>query len=447
MSFKKVLIANRGEIALRVIRACKELGLKTVIVYSTADRDSLPVKVADEKICIGGPKASESYLNIPQIIAAAEVTGADAIHPGYGFLSENANFSEICKAHNIVFIGPSKEIINKMGDKATARDTMEKANVPIVPGTGLLDDDVHAREEAKKIGYPVLIKATAGGGGRGMRVCRDEKELIVNFAQAKNEAEKAFGNAAVYMEKYIGNPKHIEIQILGDSFGNILHIFERDCSVQRRHQKLIEEAPSPILTPELRNKIGSAAVKGVKEVGYVGAGTMEFLYDQDSGEFYFIEMNTRIQVEHPISEAISGIDIVKYQILAAMGEKLPFKQEDLKISGHSIECRINAEDPDHDFMPNPGKIKGLVIPGGFGVRVDTHIYEGYNLPPFYDSLLAKLIVWGTTREEALTRMKRALSEFHIEGIKTTIPFHLKVMDSELFKKGTYTTKFLETFKG
>jgi acetyl-CoA carboxylase biotin carboxylase subunit len=446
VSFKKVLIANRGEIALRIIRACKELGLKTVIVYSTADKDSLPVRMADEKICIGGPKSSESYLNIPHIIAAAEVTNSDAIHPGYGFLAENANFSEICAAHNITFIGPSKEIINQMGDKATARDTMVEAGVPIVPGTGILKSEEEALEAARKIGYPVLIKATAGGGGRGMRVCESEKDLVSNYNQARNEAEQGFGNPDVFMEKYIGNPKHTEIQILGDSHGNIVHLFERDCSVQRRHQKLIEEAPSPVLTPELRKKIGDAAVRGVKKVGYVGAGTMEFLYDQDAGEFYFIEMNTRVQVEHPISEAITGIDVVKYQILAAMGEKLPFTQEDLEIDGHSIECRINAEDPDNDFMPNPGKIKGLILPGGLGVRVDTHIYEGYNLPPFYDSLLAKLIVWGKDRDEAIIRMKRALGEFHIEGIKTTIPFHIQVMDHPEFKKGTYTTKFLERWK-
>lgn len=447
MSFKKVLIANRGEIALRVIRACKELGIKTVIVYSTADKESLPVKMADEKICIGGPKPSESYLNIPHIIAAAEVTGADAIHPGYGFLSENANFSEICKVHNITFIGPTKEVINMMGDKSTARETMTKVGVPIVPGTGLLPTEEKALEEAKRIGFPVLIKATAGGGGRGMRICNEEKEVINNYNQARNEAEQAFGNSEVYMEKYIGNPKHIEVQILGDAHGNIVYIFERDCSVQRRHQKLIEEAPSPVLSDSLRKQIGETAVKGVKGVGYVGAGTIEFLYDQDAGKFYFIEMNTRVQVEHPISEMISGIDIVKYQILAAMGEKFPFTQEDLKLNGHAIECRINAEDPDNNFMPNPGKIKGLILPGGPGIRVDTYIYDGFNLPPFYDSLLAKLIAWGKDRNEAIIRMKRALNEFKIEGLKTTIPFHIKVMDSELFREGTYTTKFLETFKG
>lgn len=446
MSFKKVLIANRGEIALRVIRACKELGIKSVIVYSTADKDSLPVKVADEKICIGGPKAPESYLNIPHIIAAAEVTGADAIHPGYGFLSENASFSEICKAHNITFIGPSKEIIEQMGDKATARETMEKAGVPIVPGSGLLHTEEEAVKTAEKIGYPVLIKATAGGGGRGMRVCENEKELIPNYNQAKAEAGQAFGNPDVYMEKYIGNPKHIEIQILGDAYGNVVHLFERDCSVQRRHQKLIEEAPSAILNDEIRQKIGATAVKGVLEVGYVGAGTIEFLYDQDADQFYFIEMNTRVQVEHPISEAISGVDVVKYQILAAMGEKFPFTQKDIVRNGHAIECRINAEDPDHDFMPNPGTIKNLILPGGLGVRLDTHIYDGYALPPFYDSLLSKLIVWGATREEAIVRMKRALSEFQIEGIKTTIPFHLKVMDNKEFKDGKYTTKFIDNLK-
>ncbi|HOJ49698.1 MAG TPA: acetyl-CoA carboxylase biotin carboxylase subunit [Spirochaetota bacterium] len=447
MPFKKVLIANRGEIALRAIRACRELGIKTVIVYSTADKESMPVKLADEKICIGGPKSVESYLNISQIIAAAEVTGSDAIYPGYGFLSENATFSEICKSHNITFIGPSKEVIDMMGDKATARETMQKAGVPIVPGSGILATEKDAIEAANRIGYPVLIKATAGGGGRGMRVCENEKELITNYNQARQEAKQAFGNPDVYMEKFIRNPKHIEVQVLGDSHGQAFHLFERECSIQRRHQKLIEEATSPALDDEKRKKLTDAAIKGIKNIGYVGAGTMEFIYDQDTKEFYFIEMNTRIQVEHPISEEITKIDLVKNQIIAAIGEKLPLKQEEIKIQGHAIECRINAEDPDKDFLPNPGKIDFLFIPGGFGIRVDTHIYSGYTLPSFYDSMLAKLIVWGPTREEAIKRMKRALSEFIIEGIKTTIPFHMKVMDNPVFIEGTHTTRFIDSLKG
>ena len=446
MAFKKVLIANRGEIALRTIRACKELGLKTVIVYSTADKESMPVKLADEKICIGGPKSIESYLNIPQIISAAEVTGADAIYPGYGFLSENANFSQICKFHNIVFIGPSKEVIDTMGDKATARTTMEKAGVPIVPGSGILETEKDAIEAANKIGYPVLIKATAGGGGRGMRICENEKELITNYNQARQEAKQAFGNPDVYMEKFIRNPKHIEVQVLGDSHGQAFHLFERECSIQRRHQKLIEEATSPALNDDSRKKLTDAAIKGIKNIGYVGAGTLEFIYDQDTKEFFFIEMNTRIQVEHPISEEITRVDLVKNQILAAMGEKLSLKQEDIKINGHAIECRINAEDPDKDFLPNPGKIETLFLPGGFGVRVDTHIYSGYTLPSFYDSMLAKLIVWAPTREEAIKRMKRSLSEFIIEGIKTTIPFHLIVMDHPVFIEGTHTTRFVDNLR-
>lgn len=440
---KKVLIANRGEIALRIIRACKELGIKTVQVYSSADKSALPVKMADEKICIGAARPSESYLNIAHLIAAAEASGADAIHPGYGFLSENANFSEICREHKINFIGPTKEIIKQMGDKATARQTMQRAGVPIVPGSELLPTEEKALEEASRIGYPVLIKATAGGGGIGMKICENEKILAKNYHQARLEAEKAFGNPEVYMEKYIGRPKHIEVQILGDAHKNVVHLFERDCSIQRRHQKLIEEAPSHILNHEDRMKIGALAVKAVQEVGYIGAGTIEFLYDQDSSQFYFIEMNTRIQVEHPISEAITGIDIVKNQILAAMGEKFAFTQNDIKLQGHSIECRINAEDPEKAFRPTPGHVKGLVLPGGLGVRVDTHLYQGYTLPSQYDSLIGKLIVWGSDREEAITRMKRALGEFKIEGFKTTIPFHMMVMNHPDFLKGKYTTKFLD----
>jgi len=353
------------------------------------------------------------------------------------FLSENANFSQICKFHNIVFIGPSKEVIDTMGDKATARTTMEKAGVPIVPGSGILETEKDAIEAANRIGYPVLIKATAGGGGRGMRICENEKELITNYNQARQEAKQAFGNPDVYMEKFIRNPKHIEVQVLGDSHGQAFHLFERECSIQRRHQKLIEEAISPALNDDSRKKLTDAAIKGIKNIGYVGAGTLEFIYDQDTKEFFFIEMNTRIQVEHPISEEITRVDLVKNQILAAMGEKLSLKQEDIKINGHAIECRINAEDPDKDFLPNPGKIETLFLPGGFGVRVDTHIYSGYTLPSFYDSMLAKLIVWAPTREEAIKRMKRSLSEFIIEGIKTTIPFHLIVMDHPVFIEDTY----------
>lgn len=443
MKFKKILIVNRGEIALRVIRAAKELGIQTAIIYSVADKESLPVEMADEKICIGEAKVGDTYLKIPEIIAAAEVLKADAVHPGYGFLSENPKFSEICKEMGIHFIGPDKEIILKMGDKATARATMKAAGVPIVPGTDILSDETQAMIQAKKIGFPVLIKATAGGGGRGMRICHNEKEIVTNYHAAKTEALQAFGNPDVYIEKYIMNPKHIEVQVIGDSHGGAFHFYERDCSIQRRHQKLVEEAPGFILSPEKREAITTSAIQAVKNVGYIGAGTFEFLYDQDDSQFYFIEMNTRIQVEHPITEMITGVDLVTQQILAAMGEKLTLNQANISINGHSIECRINAEDPDNDFRPHSGKIKRLILPGGFGVRVDTHIYEGYTIPPFYDSLLAKLIVWGQTREQAITRMKRALSEFIIEGVTTTIPFHIKLMENQEFVKGKYTTRLLE----
>jgi acetyl-CoA carboxylase biotin carboxylase subunit len=443
LRFQKILIVNRGEIALRIIRAAKELGIKTAIVYSQADKESLPVIMADEKICIGKAKVTETYLKIPQIIAAAEVLKADAIHPGYGFLSENAQFSEICKEAGITFIGPDKEIILQMGDKATARETMKKAGVPIVPGTGILENETEALEKAKEIGFPILIKATAGGGGRGMRICTSEKEVTINFNAAQTEALQAFGNPDVYMEKYVTNPKHIEVQVMGDSHGGAFHFFERDCSIQRRHQKLLEEAPGFILSQEKSKAITEASLKAVKSVGYVGAGTLEFLYDQDSGNFYFIEMNTRIQVEHPITEMITGVDLVTQQILAAMGEKLNLDQEKIKVNGHAIECRINAEDPSQDFRPNSGKITKFIAPGGFGVRVDTHIYEGYTVPPFYDSLLAKLIVWGVTREDAINRMKRALQEFVIEGVTTTVPFYLQLMENPSFIRGTYTTKMLE----
>ena len=443
--FKKVLIANRGEIAIRIIRACKEIGIKTVAVHSEADNYSLHRKFADEDICIGKSSPAETYLNIPRIIAAAEITGADAIHPGYGFLAENADFSHICQEHDIVFIGPTKKMIEAMGDKSNARKTMMSAGVPIIPGTkDIVKDIEQAKEEAKKIGYPVIIKATAGGGGKGMRVCQNEKELEELFPIAQNEAKIGFGNPDVYIEKYLEKPRHIEVQILADRYGNAVHLGERDCSIQRRHQKLIEEAPSPVVGPEIRKKIGEAAVKGVKAVGYVGVGTLEFLMDKNKN-FYFMEMNTRIQVEHTITEEITNINLIKEQILAAAGERLKHTQEDInnRIEGHAIECRINAEDPDNNFSPYPGLITNIHFPGGLGIRVDSHIYAGYEIPPYYDSLLAKLIVWGENRTEAISRMKRALDEFVIEGVKTTIPFHKKVLNNKKFIEGNYTTSFLE----
>jgi len=443
--FKKVLIANRGEIAIRIIRACKEIGIKTVAVHSEADNYSLHRKFADEDICIGKSSPAETYLNIPRIIAAAEITGADAIHPGYGFLAENADFSHICQEHDIVFIGPTKKMIEAMGDKSNARKTMMAAGVPIIPGTkDIVKDIEQAKEEAKKIGYPVIIKATAGGGGKGMRVCQNEKELEELFPIAQNEAKIGFGNPDVYIEKYLEKPRHIEVQILADRYGNAVHLGERDCSIQRRHQKLIEEAPSPVVGPEIRKKIGEAAVKGVKAVGYVGVGTLEFLMDKNKN-FYFMEMNTRIQVEHTITEEITNINLIKEQILAAAGERLKHTQEDInnRIEGHAIECRINAEDPDNNFSPYPGLITNIHFPGGLGIRVDSHIYAGYEIPPYYDSLLAKLIVWGENRTEAISRMKRALDEFVIEGVKTTIPFHKKVLNNKKFIEGNYTTSFLE----
>jgi acetyl-CoA carboxylase biotin carboxylase subunit len=442
--FKKVLIANRGEIAIRVIRACKELGIRCVAVHSEADNFSLHRKFADEDICIGPARSADTYLNIPRIIAAAEITGADAIHPGYGFLAENAQFSKICKEHHITFIGPTKEMIDSMGDKASARETMSAAGVPIIPGTGILAGLDDAKKKAREIGYPVMIKATAGGGGKGMRACFNEKELEEMLPMAQNEAQLGFSNPDVYMEKLIEKPRHIEIQILADNHGNAVYLGERDCSIQRRHQKLIEEAPSPIMTPDLRRRMGEAAIKGVKGTGYHGVGTIEFLVDKHLG-FYFMEMNTRIQVEHTITEEITDINLIKEQILAASGERLKFNQEDInkRFYGHSIECRINAEDPDNNFSPCPGLISHLHFPGGLGVRVDSHIYSGYEIPPYYDSLLAKLIVWGVNREEAINRMKRALDEFVIEGVKTTIPFHKKVLNNKTFNQGNFTTKFLE----
>ncbi|MBC8043997.1 MAG: acetyl-CoA carboxylase biotin carboxylase subunit [Rhizobacter sp.] len=442
--FKKILIANRGEIAMRVIRTCREMGIHTVAVYSKADADSLHVKYADEAVCIGPAASKESYLNIPRLIAAAEITNADAIHPGYGFLAENANFSDICHSSGIKFIGPTPEMIRQMGDKATAKDTMKRAHVPTIPGSdGLIDNLDEAKRVAKDVGYPVIIKATAGGGGKGMRMVHQEQDFENAFTTARNEAEKAFGNGGVYLEKFVEEPRHIEIQVLGDQFGNVVHLGERDCSVQRRHQKLIEESPSPIVDDHLRQQMGDAAVKAAKFINYEGAGTIEFLVDKHR-KFYFMEMNTRIQVEHPVTEEVCDVDLIKQQILAAAGKRLTFKRVYPK--GHAIECRINAEDPDHDFRPSPGELKVFHTPGGHGVRVETHAYAGYRIPQYYDSMIAKLIVHAPSREEAIERMLRALDEFIVEGIKTTIPFHKKVMHSELFRSGKFDTSFLEKAK-
>jgi acetyl-CoA carboxylase biotin carboxylase subunit len=440
--FKKVLIANRGEIALRVIRACRELGVETVAVYSTADRESLHVRFADDDVCIGPPNARESYLNIPRLIAAAEITGADAIHPGYGFLAENAEFAEICAASKIAFIGPTADQIRLMGDKAAARKTMIEVGVPVVPGTpGPVDEADDAIEFARSVGFPVIIKAAAGGGGKGMRVSRDEEDFARSFQLARSEALSAFGNGEVYVEKYLARPRHIEFQILGDKHGNVIHLGERDCSVQRRHQKLIEEAPSPAMTPRLREAMGNAAVAGAKAIDYVGAGTIEMLLDED-GSYYFMEMNTRIQVEHPVTEMLTGIDLVKEQIRVAAG--LPMRVKELPaLRGHVIEVRVNAEDPSRNFQPSPGKIIAFHPPGGPGVRLDTHVYDGYTVPPFYDSLLAKLICQGSDREEAIARMQVALDGFIIEGVTTTIPFLSRVMDNARFRAGEVDTKFLE----
>ena len=440
--FKKVLVANRGEIALRVIRACRELGIQTVAVYSEADRESLHVRFADDDVCIGPPPARESYLRIPRLIAAAEITGADAIHPGYGFLAENAEFAETCAASNITFIGPTPEQIRVMGDKAAARKAMADVGVPIIPGTpGGVDDAEEALTLAREIGFPVIIKAAAGGGGKGMRVAKDADDFARSFQLARSEALSAFGNGEVYVEKYLARPRHIEFQILGDKHGNTIHLGERDCSVQRRHQKLIEEAPSPIMTPELRARMGEAAVRGAKSIRYVGAGTIEMLYNED-GSFYFMEMNTRIQVEHPVTEMLTGIDLVKEQIRVAAGEKLSVKELP-PLRGHVIECRVNAEDPARNFQPSPGKIEVFHPPGGPGVRLDTHVYAGYTVPPFYDSLIAKLVVQGRDRQEAIRRMHMALESFIIEGVTTTIPFLGRVMMHKKFQAGDVDTKFLE----
>ncbi|MCS6824278.1 MAG: acetyl-CoA carboxylase biotin carboxylase subunit [Cytophagaceae bacterium] len=441
--FKKILIANRGEIALRIIRACKELGIKTVAVYSVADKDSLHVRFANEAVCIGAAQSSQSYLNIPNIISAAEITNADAIHPGYGFLSENANFSKVCKDYGIKFIGASPEMINAMGDKSSAKATMKKAGVPTIPGSdGLLETAEEGIKLAHKIKYPVILKATAGGGGRGMRIVKNDNEFKKAWSDAKQEAAAAFGNDGLYLEKFIEEPRHIEIQILGDSKGRVIHLSERDCSIQRRHQKLVEETPSPIITERLRNKMGEAAIKGAKAIKYEGAGTIEFLVDK-YGDFYFMEMNTRIQVEHPITEEVTGVDLIKAQIMAAAGEAIAAKN--YFPMRHAIECRINAEDPKNGFRPCPGKITNFHVPGGYGVRVDTHCYNGYTIPPNYDSMIAKLIVSAPTRDEAIERMKRALQEFVIEGVQTTIPFHIRLMDDPQFRAGKFNTGFLESF--
>jgi acetyl-CoA carboxylase biotin carboxylase subunit len=441
--FKKVLIANRGEIALRIIRACRELGIQTVAVYSEADRESLHVRFADDDVCIGPPPGRQSYLRIPNIIAAAEITGADAIHPGYGFLAENAEFADTCKASNIVFIGPTGEQIRQMGDKATARRLAKDAGVPTVPGSpDTLEDLEQALSIAGDIGYPVIIKATAGGGGKGMRIALDADQFAQVFNLAQNEALAAFGNGAVYVEKYLARPRHVEIQVMGDLHGRVAHMGERDCSVQRRHQKLIEESPSPALTPELRRQMGDAAVKLASAIGYSGAGTIEFLLDSD-GSFYFMEMNTRIQVEHPVTEMVTSFDLVKEQIRVAAGEVLSFKGDGSRLRGHAIECRVNAEDPYRNFQPSPGHITAYHPPGGPGVRVDSHVYAGYTVPPYYDSLLAKVIVHGNTREEALGRMGQALDSFILEGVTTTIPFLARVIRHPDFAAGRVDTKFLE----
>jgi acetyl-CoA carboxylase, biotin carboxylase subunit len=442
--FKKILIANRGEIALRILRTCREMGIRTVAVYSTADKDSLHVRFADEAVCIGKPQSGDSYLNIPHIMAAAEITNADAIHPGYGFLAENANFAEICAQYNIKFIGPTPSMIRSMGDKITAKETMIKAGVPVIPGSeGLLANVAEAKKLAKDMGYPVIIKATAGGGGKGMRVIWNDSEVEHAFNTAKIEAAASFKNDGIYMEKFVEEPRHIEIQVAGDQFGTVCHLSERDCSIQRRHQKLVEESPSPFMTPELREKMGLAAIKAAGAINYESVGTIEFLVDKHRN-FYFMEMNTRIQVEHGVTEEVISYDLIKEQIKIAAGVPISGRNYEPKI--HAIECRINAEDPYNDFRPCPGKITTLHTPGGHGVRIDSHIYAGYTIPPYYDSMIAKVIAVAQTREEAINTMERALSEYVIEGVKTTIPFHMQLMKNEDFRKGNFTTKFIEGFK-
>ncbi len=443
MRFSKILIANRGEIALRILRTCEEMGIATVAVHSTIDRHALHVQLADEAVCIGEPPSSKSYLNIPNIIAAALTRNATAIHPGYGFLAENARFAEICADHQIVFIGPTPESIRAMGDKSTAKETVQQANVPTIPGSnGLLKDEQEALTIATHIGYPLMIKATAGGGGRGMRLVRESGELVKLFLAAQGEADAAFGNPGLYLEKFIERPRHIEFQILADSHGNVIHLGERDCSIQRRHQKLLEEAPSPALDPILREQMGSAAVRVAKSINYVGAGTIEFLLDR-SGKFYFMEMNTRIQVEHPVTEMITGLDLIAEQLRIAQGEKLHLTQEQVIFQGHAIECRINAEDPDYNFRPQPGRISGYLPPGGPGVRMDSHVYTDYEIPPYYDSLIGKLIVWAADRPSAINRMKRALRECAITGLPTTIGFHQKILETPEFLEGEVYTNFVE----
>jgi acetyl-CoA carboxylase, biotin carboxylase subunit len=443
LKFHKILIANRGEIAVRIIRACKELGISTVAVYSEADRDSLHVRLADEAYCIGPTLSKDSYLNYTNIMSVATLTETDAIHPGYGFLAENADFADICESCNITFIGPSPDAISRMGDKSVAKQTMKDANVPVIPGSdGLIEDMDEAIRLGREIGYPLIIKATAGGGGKGIRIAEDEEALVQQITQAQQEAQKAFGNAGVYLEKYLTGMKHVEIQILADKHGNVVHLGERDCSVQRRRQKLVEEAPCPVLTPEVREQMGEAAIRAAKAVDYSGAGTLEFLLGPD-GQFYFMEMNTRIQVEHPVTEMITGIDIIKEMIRIAEGEPLSFTQDDVVINGWSIECRVNAEDATRNFMPSAGQIQFYLPPGGFGVRVDSAAYPGYTISPHYDSMIAKLIVWGKDRDDAIDRMKRALAEFTIEGIHSTIPFHMKLLEHKKFIAGDHDIKFLE----
>ena len=441
--FSKILIANRGEIALRIIRACKELGIRTVAVYSEADRSSLHARFADEAICIGQAASSNSYLNIPAIISAAEITDVEAIHPGYGFLAENPHFAEICESCKITFIGPTPENIRLMGDKMAARAAMKKAGLPIIPGSSAeIKNKEEAIKIAKQIGYPVIIKAAAGGGGKGMRICHNDLTLVSSLMTAQAEADANFGNSSVYIEKYIEKPRHIEVQLLSDKFGHMLHLGERDCSIQRRHQKLLEESPSAVVDQKLRKRLGDAALKGAKYANYVNAGTIEFLLDKNSN-FYFMEMNTRIQVEHPVTEIVTGIDLVKEQIRVAAGEKIRIQQDQVQIKGAAVECRINAEDFENNFMPSPGKIESLILPGGPGIRVDTHIYQGYEISPYYDSLVAKLIAFGSNRQEAIKVMRRALSEFHIAPIKTTVPFHIKLLANPLFLKGDISTHFVQ----
>jgi acetyl-CoA carboxylase biotin carboxylase subunit len=444
--FKKILIANRGEIAVRIIRACHEMGIKVVAIYSETDKEAMHVKLSDEAYCIGKTAVKDTYLNVQNILSVAIHAKAEAIHPGYGFLSENTDFAKMCEEFGITFIGPNPDIVSKMGDKSNAKDTMKSAGVPTVPGSdGEIEHLEEAIEIAKNIGYPVIVKASAGGGGKGMRVVNSEDELINSIETAQKEAQNYFGNPMVYIEKYLEYTRHVEIQLVGDNYGNVVHLGERDCSIQRRHQKLVEESPSPALNEDLRNAMGNAAVKVAKAIKYNSVGTVEFLLDEDN-KFYFMEMNTRIQVEHGVSEMITGIDLLKEQIAIAAGEKLSFTQEQVKINGCAIECRINAEDPAMNFIPTPGKINNYIAPGGIGIRVDSAVYTGYTIPPYYDSMISKVIAWGRTREEAISRMKRALDEFAIDGVKTTIPFHTKLMDNETFRKGNFNTKFLEIHK-